>query len=288
MAYGVKRKATALSKSGVRAAKRRRMSNVSKAQRQKPTAANQKRQIIRNAKAVSHINRLIRQSRIYCDWQLKGQLNAEVPGTGTPPAYTQTWVKLPLSDFSLWRPVMRTDTNVEDASRTYWSRMQLNLRYSLDNSGYAQISCFIVTLRKQAANIDLASHTMTEEKDFILNTVDYNPRLNPALYKVHFCRHVSLMKQGWEEVPAGPGLATNPVTTLKKGQVNINPKVNVRAPIAPGTSEPKWKDLIDAQVPYNQRYFIVCYFNQRCPSGTAADTGANVTYDMLATTINQD
>lgn len=280
---GHKRKANALNKAGTHTSrKRRRTSTVTKAKYQAPTARNQRKQIISNAKAVAYLNKIVRANRIWCDWQYFGDHFAKIDPAGN---YTAGWGAFALTDFSLWNPVLRTDDNVSDSSTTFVKRMQINMRYSLNASNLAQFSVFIVTLRRTSADYDPLTAAPATPTDYIVNSQDYNVRLNPAVFKVHYARQLTLTNNAFNSPIVAAETAGNPNTTWAKGQVNLQPKMKVRAPTGP---TPKWKTLTAPEVPYYQRYFLLIYINQSSASGLDPNTGARLQFDQLSTTINAD
>lgn len=284
MRYTRKRKANALTKAGTRASsKRRRTSNVTKVRFQAPTARHQRRQIMANAKDIGFLKRMVKNQRVWCDWQRTADFFAQIDNTGS---FTTTWGIYPLTDFSSWTPVMRTDATVSRSSTTFVKRLQLNMRYSLNDSDFASFSVFIVTLRPQSATYNPVATLPVISTDYIANTQEYNVRLNPAVFKVHYARQLQLMNNGYGEPAITGDTSGNPKTTFAKGQVNLQPHLQVRAPF--GTPASFWTQLSDQDLPYYQRYYLMIYCNQTNPAGATPQSGARLTYDLLATTINSD
>jgi len=269
-------KANALGKAGTkRRSTRRRTSTSTKVRFQAPTARNQRRQIGANARDVAYLKKMVKDSRIWCDFQYKGDSYAVIDPAGN---FTTSWSVVPL---------MRTDNIVERISSTYVSRMQLNLRYALQQSDYAQISLFIVTLRQQSASYNPEAVAPIANQDYILNNGDFNVRLNPSVWKCHYSRQVTMMANTYLE-PSVPGTtAGDPKTTFNKGQINLKPKIKARAPFQGGLQS-AWKNLDISQLPFYQRYYLIIHFNQRSAAGQGLQTGARVAWDLLATTINSD
>lgn len=258
------------------------VSNVTKTKYQKPSAQNQKRQILTNARHIAYLNKMVKSNRIYCDWQRSSEINAPVDMGG---GFTTFWGIRPLTDLAGWRACLRQSDAVLHAARTFISRLQLNMRYQLGNSNYAQMNIFIVTPRKDYNGEDPAVTPPVLGQGYIEGYRGYNVRLNPAMFKVHYARYMSLTKNSWLEPAADANNPVgNPYSTFKKGQITIPVKMTVRAPFS--SPDDEWHRLNYVDLPYYHRYYLMCYIVQQAPPGTAEDTAASITYDQLATTIN--
>lgn len=280
--YG-KRKANTLSKFATSTAKRRKtVSNATKIKYQAPTARNQRSQIMHNARRVSALSKIVLRQRVWCDWQQQGTTYAAIDTSGS---YTTTWGVVPLTNFTGWFSVLRADQNVVESSRTFVKRMSINLRYSLNASSWAQYNVFLVTLRRDAASEDPVATNPVKGPDYIESTEGFNIRLNPAKYKVHYARYLTLTENTLFTAPLATLTAGDPRTTYSKGQVTIQPKMGVRVPAGRTNS---WKDIPFTDLPYYQKYFLMVYIVQGQQQGVTTDSGARFDYDMLATTINSD
>lgn len=112
----------------------------------------------------------------------------------------------------------------------------MNLRYSLGESDWCQITTFIVALRKDAADREITFANLTPGEDFIYSGLQqqFNPRLNSAVFSIKYVRNVSLMSNAWLQPKAEVGGSTfvgNPSTTLRKGQVNMKLDYKIRQPL---------------------------------------------------------
>lgn len=164
--------------------KRRRSASVrTRAKWQKPTAKNQKSQILGNAAAISRLRSLL-PPPVYCDWQYTLTVPAVISNDGAPTFVQTAW---DLMDFAnTWDPVLRIATTVNNEVSTRILRMNFNMRYNLLDSDWAQMTVFVVTLRRDAANRNPVDNPLQSVEDFITNVDLQNPRLNPARYKVHY------------------------------------------------------------------------------------------------------
>lgn len=250
----------------------RRASNIKKTRYQAPTARNQKRQILNNALAVKRIYKLL-PTPAYCDWQLGGVHLSDLGAASTKINVTE--LLNPLS----WAPVLRQDENVAESSTTCIKRVQINMRYMLNDSRYTQQSTFIVTIRKNAAN-RLNLNVLTEGTDYI-NSINqgWNVRLNPAIFKVHFARYNTLTNNGLL-LPVGV-VAGTPTTTYKKGQVNLSLNMKIREP-----NGLPWVGMQQFQLTPSNRYYLLTFQNTVTRTDTPDLLPASIDYDCLFTTYN--
>jgi len=261
--------------------KRRSTSNVKKARYQAPTARNQKRQIIHNAKDIRRLRSLL-PPVVFTDYQYKQEVLATISEDGLPTLAIQSYV---LTDFSKWSPVLRISPSVQDAVATQIMRFNINMRYSLVNSDYAQISIFICTMRKDHANRDPTVSPLQSGSDFIVGNDLLNARLNPAIFKCHYVRNITLTKNALFTPPIQqnnqPAFASDPFSTYKKGNINIRPNIRVRSPAIE-----TWKALPYGQLPFYQRYFLLTFINSNNSAAIAAGTQARIDMDFMATCKN--
>lgn len=264
--------------------KRKRTGNVTKVRYQRPTARNQQRQIMTNARMVSKLYKAAMTKRVFCDWQATGTFVAQPPD---PQGFNRDWFCLPLTDFSQWGACLRQDANVTEGSSTYIQRMQLNMRYFLRGASYANFNVFIVTPRKDAANNDVpsrfaAQNFPTPGVEYIEGPDAYNFRLNPAVFKVHYASYKTLTNNSLQLEASAVTVGANPFTSMAKDQANIKCGINVRMPVL-GAS---WTTVPYMQQAYYKRYFmLVCIVSDAPPNLTPLGT-AKFTFDQLATTVN--
>jgi len=264
--------------------RRRRTANATKVRYQRPTAHNQQKQILANARVINRLNKAVFGNRVYCDWRYQGQLFSILDQGNV----SKTWFCIPLTNFPGWDAVLRADQNVVVSSTTYVQRMQLNLRLFLQQSDYAFFNIFVVTLRKDQNSRDTPlaisqGQNPVPNIDYITGPEGANIRLNSAIWKVHYAKYRTLTETTLlEAVPAPPLVAGNPMTTYGKCQVNIPLKMKVRNP----TSGTPWKDLTYMNLPYYQRYQLLVEIQQNADAATQVNLGARMDFDALFTTIN--
>lgn len=262
--------------------RRRRVSNATKVKFQRPTASNQRKQIMANTVAVKRLYSAVLSNRVYCDWQMVGQVHS----VNDPAGFTRNWACYPLTDYNSWGPCLRRDVNVAESAATMVERLSLNFRYSLMGSNWAQYNVFIVTPRKDAAAVDLpvrfTSGTFpVVQEEYTEGPDAFNFRLNPAIFKVHYASYRTLTATTlFGSVTNAKG--ANPFTTWAKGQVNLRSNIRVRMPS--GTSS--WKTLPYMHQAYYKRYFLLVCIVQDADAGVPVGSTAQFSFDQLATTMN--
>jgi len=261
-------------------ARRKRTGVLTRAKYKPRTTAANRSLIKSNAYAIRAVKRLM-PSPVYTDWQYSATLFA-TPDPDGQGAFTTSLDIVPLMSpgsgiGALWQPVLRQDVNVTESSTTLVKRMVLNLRYTMQAANWAQYTTFVVTIRKDASNRAIIPTELTEGEDYIRSQgQEFNVRLNPAVFKVHYVRNVSLTKNTWLEQSAVVGqlpFAGNPRTTYAKGQCSMNLNYRIRQPIQ-GTS---WTAMTQAQFPHNQRVFLMTFITSQSDSPTA-QTGARLDF----------
>lgn len=262
--------------------RKRRTGVITRAKYQKPTADNQRKQIMGNAMAIRALKKLM-PAPIYTDWQYSSTLFASTPDA----SFSETIAQAQLMSPSLWAAVLRQDVNVTEASSTLVKRMQINLRYTLQFSNWAQYTTFIVSIRPDAVDRVINATGLVDGQDYIKSVgQDFNVRLNPAVFKVHYVRNVSLTKNTWLDNAAVVGqtaVAFNPETTMAKGQVNLDLNFNIKQPVR-GTS---WTAMDQSQFGPSQRLFLLTFIVQQAdvvePTNNAV---ARLDFDALYTCYN--
>jgi len=258
--------------------KRRRTSVSTRAKYAKKTVGANRQLIQANASDLRMLRKML-PPPVWTDYQLSGTLFASVPDPGS---FSETIAVRPLMDPQSWRECLRRDLNAIESSTTEVLRMQMNLRYSLQLSNWAQFTTFIVTIRPDAASRTIDANGLNINDDYINSAgQDFNVRLNPAVFKVHYVRNVSLTKNTWPDAAItidGTQAAFNPETTMAKGQVNVQMNHRIRQPIQ-GTP---WKEMAIANFSPGERYYLLTFITQQSETTVAA----RLDYDALFTCKN--
>ena len=228
---------------------KRRSSTLTKARYKPKTTAANRSLIKSNALAIRSMKRML-PKLIYTDYQFKF---ANAPAFPTAPAPYQFITNNELMSPNLWAEVLRKDENVTQSSQTMIKRMQINLRYTLAEQNWVQITTFIVTIRPDATNRVINAASLVEGDDYIYSVDEFQPRLNSNVFKVHYRRHVTLMAGSFGQEAfqsAGDTLVANSESTFKKGQVNIPLNFKIRQP-----NGQTWRDMDQSQFGPYRRYF---------------------------------
>ncbi|AXQ66128.1 MAG: putative capsid protein [Circoviridae sp.] len=268
--------------------KRRRSSSVGVRARYLPRNAKANRALIKsNASMIKKVQRLI-PPPLMTDYQYRTQFFGD-PSVNADNESTLDINTKRLTDFSDWSPCMRLSEVVNnDKSQTTIYRMNFNMRYTLNNSYWAQITIFIVTLRAQYSNRDpTGQNTLNAGGDFIVNSDRLDPRLNPSTYKIHFKRSINLAKGAFGQPPFTPGqggeqVTSNSATTLKTGNINMKCRMKVRQP----QTNVNWREMDFLQLPYYQPYYMITFITQGGPLGLDPINTPSVDLDMWVSCVN--
>ncbi|AXQ66517.1 MAG: putative capsid protein [Cressdnaviricota sp.] len=257
--------------------RKRRTSVITRAKYAKKTVSTNRSLIKANAYALRAVKQML-PPPVYCDFQYSGVLLAS--NTDAPLAES-SYSTAELMTPKFWASVLRQDPNVEEASSTLVKRMQINFRHTLQTSNYAQVTCFIVSLRKDAANRNLLS--LVAGQDYIYDQADnFNVRLNSAVFKCHYSRNITMTKNTLFYQPpvvGGVALATSPGLTFAKGQVNLKLNYRLRQPL--GTT---WREMECKQLIPQQRLYVLCFWTHQADA--AGTPPPELGYDALYTTFN--
>lgn len=278
MPYGPVRKSAL--KSYAAKGRRKRSSTATRVKMERPTAANQKRQIMRLSRQVARNTRFVASQKVFTDWQW-----VEGGDTGiSRPLSTGTWYAWPLTDLAKWLPVLRQSDNSTSASKTYCARMQINCRMDIgDVLERTCLNVFLVSPRKgaiDAINVTGPSGAM-DQLDPINDYIDNdqfpgaNVRLNTQKFKVHAVKYSTLVYNTFNAPSAGP-FVSNALTTYRKWQWNLPLKFTVRQP-----SGASWTTMPFSQMPYYQKYYLLVY-----STSLSSTNGPNLHADALSTCIN--
>lgn len=258
--------------------KRRLKPNMSKIRYQPPTARNQRGQIMANARLLARHARMIRNHRVWTDWQYAQESILE----------NDTWAGFRLTDFPSWNAVLRQDKNTNQSTHTYVQRLVINFRASLYAASSMGLSLFIVTPRKTFASRDAVATPPVAVEEWITNgnAPGFNLRLNSNVFKVHHAKYITLTANALDVPGAAPTtMAGNPFTTYRKWQVTLPVKMKVTVPLQPSEGASSWKDTTFQMLPYYQKYQLLLYPHISQGSGQDAPY---IAFDQLATCINAD
>ena len=261
---------------------RRRTSMARRFSRKRASASNNKRSVVTLARAVSRNSAVLRAQRIWTDYQYYEEV-PELPGFSVN-LENDKWYAYPMTNFARWGGVLRQDVNVDDSSKCFIQRMQMNLRLELRDD-QSVVNIWLVTPRRdQVSKLDDlavgpfgAINPLTERLDFIEGqTEGANIRLNPAIFKVHASWYKTLVANRLDQAANLNENVGNPNTTWAKKQWNTRLNTTVRSPIGK-----RWQSVQFDQMPYYSKYYLLAYAHSE-----GSGLGPNLTTDTLYTAIN--
>lgn len=287
MAYGRRVVRSSLKNYAKSGAKRRRLSVATRARLKPPTARNQRKQIYTLAKRVARNTKYIQAKKVFTDYQY-GDSGAGTRGIAQI-CTNGNWYGWGLTNYQMWIPCLRQDANVQDSSRTFAVRMQLNCRVDVGNvTKGAFLNIFLVTPRKDKTNgIELNPPPDGQMAPLVLNG-DYiensqnqgtNIRLNSGKYCVKAAKYISLASDTLDDaVPAGQAVG-NPFSTWRKFQWNVPLKWSVRNP-----GNRPWHQVVFQDQAYWRQYYLLVYTT----NADGGNVGVNFSADPMYTCINFD
>lgn len=257
----------------------KRVKTAIKAKYEAPTASNQRQQILGNAQDIAMIRSLMPKN-VYTDYQYSGIQETFIAQAPFP---FSTLGVSELMTPALWKTVMRQDANVVVASTTKIERMQLNLRWTLRGADYLNVTTFVVTLRKNAANRIISSTGLQLDQDYIVSTTDkFGVRLNPAVFDVKYSKNINLTCNGWDLDPTRSNQvneAFNPQTTFETDSTSMSLNWNLKEP----TGAP-WLTMNQDQLAPYQRLYLLSFFQGK--TGAVDDIASRLSFDALYTCCN--
>ena len=162
--------------------------------------------------------------RVHTDYQLGDPL---LPAFGIGTSLGQgTWSGWALADFAQWSPCLRSDRNALESAKTCCLCTVLNCRVDVgDVSQVAYLNVFLVTPRRNAV---VAIQTQDTPLGFTTALVVYTDNtenannqgagiwLNPAKFKVHACKYITLTPQAPSVAFLAGAAIGNPFATWRK------------------------------------------------------------------------
>ena len=249
---------------------RHRRSTYTKAARQRPTARNQRRQIMANARAVGKLTHRVNSLKVWSDWAL----------TNNTQLSTGTWFVQPLNNYGDWASWGRANVNTNEAKKTFWQSAKIYFGlYMIDNLPTV-INIFIVTPAHESANRDPFVSGPQVYRDYVQSEDGCNIYLNRDVFRVISQKSILLSNVNPTVITTQPTIAGNPNTCWARYSTSYKTHFPVRQALgdmdAGGVYIPRtWRSkLIDSEPYYRRFYFMVqvsgtgagCSFfwNQNC------------------------
>ena len=189
--------------------------SVNKVKMQKPSAANQQKQIISNSKAITDMVKAYQKNIENTDYQL----------ASSDALNRNAWVNVPLTNVEFWQPVMRRSIAIQNTKTTTCVKMNLKIRYDMGQFIVSSVfwNVFLVQFREQGAG--QISTPLLLNTDYIEQT-GYPGRgikLNPGKYDVLHEWHDQLNVYAMNDIDSGlpvRSLVGDPKTTYKEYTFN--------------------------------------------------------------------
>lgn len=221
--------------------------NKSRIRWQKPTAANQKRQIQRVARVALRNAKILRSQRVWTDWFF---------GVQTDSLEVSKFKAIPLINPTAWTQGMRADLNVEDANNTYLRNMTLSFSCTSPTStARVDWTIYLVTLNHHAS--DWVPVNPSTSLDQLRGGLDYtymgrgnSPLLNPMHFKLH-------KRRSFKTFPMALG---EPTSTMQSGHLSHNmgfQLAQIHLQANPGGL--RWVNMIEEDILPRNRYYLFVY-----------------------------
>lgn len=225
---------------------RRAITNV---RNQRPSAYNQKHQIMRNSFQLQKLWTRRYSQRVYTDYFHSRMWT---------PAVNDMYATR-LTDVTAWTQGLRHDTNVVESSKTFCRRMQLSLTYDLGTCvDQVYLNLFLVRVRFNYADFDPTITVLTTPWEFYVNPVDLGAPhvfMNQGIFKVIKSKRQMLTYLPVKDTVAPATLDVgNPGTTHGRLYWDIPLRLRIMNPV----NQP-WLNKPFVSMPYYDRLYLMCY-----------------------------
>lgn len=242
--------------------------SVAKIKYSRPTARNQKRQILSNKSQITKLAKIVRQQRVYTDWFLTS--NNIIP--------TSSWFIQPLTNPGDWRPALRTSLTVTDSVST--TLLSTQIYFAVYNNGPASAQCnvYLVSPAHESADRNPFVEGPIEKTEFMAsNDGSQCITLNRDVFKIrHHKSFLLTTVNPGEGLPAAPVLnfPGDPRTCYKKWSTSYRTNFRLMAPtglVDPGGQylPQKWRSMQIEQLPYHRRVYFMIHVVTANPGGVA-------------------
>ena len=235
---------------------------------QRPTAHNQKRQILKNTRAVTRLAKVVKDTQIYTDWQYTKEYTI-APGS---------WLCDGLMNCPDWTQWGRTSEPSKDSASAWLQRYMCYFGVYTTGPSVTRVHIFLVTPTREQASRDPrpvaagGGGSPVVYKEFVSsNDGAMCMYLNQDVFRIHAHRVMQLtVEQPGAAPPANPPDAPgNPYTTYKHLYIRSKSGVRIRYPVGvlnQGTYDGvPWAKTPQEYHPYSQKMFLMMY----CETGNA-------------------
>lgn len=252
---------------------RRRTSVATRTHRSKSAKA-QAGQIRTVARQAARNTAILKSQRCIMDYSLRGK--------STEGWINNTWNTFDLLNPGSFVPTMRQSLIGNAEQSAYISSMNLQYVASLNTlTRSSAITMFIVSIRPSAANFSPVAANLIENQSYQQGGPLSSPRLNPAIFKVHFSKSFMVLSNGLSGLSitqSATDAVGDPESTFVRGNINVKLGIKLRSratlvpPVSPAPATPPkpWSTLSSQEIPYYNRRWLLFYQQSGDPTNVPA------------------
>lgn len=254
---------------------------VKKVAKAKPTAENQKTQILSLAKKVSTLNKSMRAKRIYSQYSMHWKSNV----------IAAHYVVQPLIRPQIWDDVFNKPAIFENKNTAWIKSIGIDNYVSIytEDDSRIDFTYFLVSVKAgqgmklfNDAGDDLTS--LTDGVHYKRNTSDtlgYSGQvfMNKSIFNIHYIKRFSLTNRPSPSVPASEmGKSTNLASTFKRF---YHKKTRINKPLTSKDGVAGWRvNLDEGDVPTNARFYLLLFNNNSAADVEFPNWAGNVIVTM--------
>lgn len=233
---------------------RRRAGIGKKALWRRPTARNQRSQIVGLSRQIGKLRHRWTERTVRHHYSRNANLTLEgalAGGTG--------YIGVKMVQPTDWTNIFATTNAEGETNKTYLEKMQIQLRFFINNQpAPVTYNVFLVSLHRAAGTLDLNA---LQNNEHYMTMPTGNPEsmenvfLNPKVFKTHRKRKFTLAQN--PESATQPAQPANgyPPCSWKELKWNIYPKMTLKC------YNGDWKTLQELDLPPTQRYYLIVFMN---------------------------
>lgn len=240
--------------------------SVAKVKYQKPSARNQKAQILSNKLQLNKLARTMKRNVIYTDWAL----------TNNYGLISGEWFCQPLNSPGDWSPMLRTSASMQLSQSSFFESARVYFALYGTGIGTTHANLFIVSPASESADRNPFVSGPAIYKEYIASTDGAQCiTLNRDVFKVHHHKSILLTT-----VDPGIGIPTtapvqfpgDPRTTYYKWGTGYKAGFKIAAPTGlmdtGGVYQAQnWRTVQIEQLPYSRRFYFICLIKTDNPGG---------------------
>ena len=216
---------------------------------QKPTASNQRKQIIQNSRAIADLRKAYAKNTVYTDYQLASSNALD----------RNAWVLSNLTAVNFWDPVLRQSLAIRNTKMTTCVKMDLHIRMDMGQFIRASVLWNVFLVRPRAAGAGQIDNLLLLNDDYTEMT-GYPGRyikLNPGKYDVIKEWHTQLLTYAATDFisPLAVGsLVGTPNTSYKEFRYVMPMNMVIKS-----TNDSPWVDKEFIDLPYTDQLSLLIF-----------------------------